>query len=49
MISDGLQQWASKTKSVAETYKKLADLITDTPTQLSESKVFHGICCDLLK
>ncbi|RMX51019.1 hypothetical protein pdam_00018443, partial [Pocillopora damicornis] len=41
-ISDGLQQWASKTKSVAETYKKLADLITDTPTQLSESKVFHG-------
>ncbi|PFX15868.1 hypothetical protein AWC38_SpisGene19878 [Stylophora pistillata] len=41
-ISDGLHHWASKTISVAETYKKLADLITDTPTHLSESKVFHG-------
>ncbi|XP_020603065.1 uncharacterized protein LOC110042071 [Orbicella faveolata] len=41
-ISDGLQQWASKTLLVAGAYKKLADLISDTPTQLTDSKVFHG-------
>jgi len=42
-ISDGLQQWASKTLLVAGAYKQLADLITDTPTQLTDSKVFHGM------
>jgi len=41
-ISDGLQHWASKTLLVAEAYRKLANLITDTPTQLTETKVFHG-------
>ncbi|XP_015753398.1 PREDICTED: uncharacterized protein LOC107333149 [Acropora digitifera] len=41
-ISDGLNQWASKTLLVAEAYSKLANLIPDTPTQLSESKIFHG-------
>lgn len=41
-ISDGLQHWASKTLLVAEAYKKLANLITDTPTQLTETKVFYG-------
>lgn len=41
-ISDGLKQWASKTLLVAEAYDKLATLITDTPTQLTENKVFHG-------
>lgn len=41
-IADGLEQWASKTLLVAGAYRKLADLITDTPTQLTESKVFHG-------
>lgn len=43
-ISDGLQQWASKTLLVAGAYKQLADLITDTPTQLTDSKVFPGMC-----
>jgi len=42
-ISDGLQHWASKTLLVAEAYKKLANLITDTPTQLTETKVFYGM------
>ncbi|XP_044180006.1 uncharacterized protein LOC114971354 isoform X2 [Acropora millepora] len=41
-ISDGLNQWASKTLLVAEAYSKLANLIPDTPTQVSESKIFHG-------
>ncbi|XP_074633304.1 uncharacterized protein LOC141892070 isoform X2 [Acropora palmata] len=41
-ISDGLNQWASKTLLVAEAYSKLANLIPDTPTQVSESKFFHG-------
>lgn len=45
-ISDGLQQWASKTSLVAEAYKQLADLITDTPTQLTDSKLFHGMCSE---
>ncbi|KAK2566655.1 hypothetical protein P5673_009316, partial [Acropora cervicornis] len=40
-ISDGLNQWASKTLLVAEAYSKLANLIPDTPTQVSESKFFH--------
>jgi len=48
-ISDGLQQWASKTLLVAGAYKQLADLIPDTPTQLTESKVFHGMCSRLNK
>ncbi|XP_067033594.1 uncharacterized protein [Acropora muricata] len=43
-MSDGLNQWASKTMLVAEAYSKLANLIPDTPTQLSESKIFHGSC-----
>ena len=42
-ISDGLQQWASKTLLVAGAYKKLANLITDTPTQFTETKVFCGM------
>jgi len=42
-ISDGLNQWASKTLLVAEAYSKLANLIPDTPTQVSESKIFHGM------
>lgn len=42
-ISDGLHQWGSKTLIVAEAYKKLANLITDTPTQLTETKAFHGM------
>ncbi|XP_073256655.1 uncharacterized protein [Porites lutea] len=41
-ISDGIQEWASKTLLVAGAYRKLADLINDTPTQLTESKVFSG-------
>ncbi|XP_067028432.1 uncharacterized protein [Acropora muricata] len=41
-ISDGLNQWASKTLLVAEAYSKLANLIPDIPTQVSESKIFHG-------
>ncbi|XP_067028301.1 uncharacterized protein [Acropora muricata] len=41
-ISDGLNQWVSKTLLVAEAYSKLANLIPDTPTQVSESKIFHG-------
>ena len=41
-ISHGLNQWASKTLLVAEAYSKLANLIPDTPTQVSESKIFHG-------
>lgn len=41
-ISDGLHQWASKTLLVAGAYKQLAELITDTPTQLTDNKVFHG-------
>ncbi|XP_044180003.1 uncharacterized protein LOC114974577 [Acropora millepora] len=41
-ISDGLNQWASKTLLVAEAYSKLANLIPDAQTQLSESKIFHG-------
>ena len=45
-ISDGLEQWASKTLMVAGAYKQLADLITDTPTQLTDSKVFHGTCSE---
>ena len=48
-ISDGLHQWASKTLLVAGAYKQLADLITDTPTQLTESKVFHGMCFELIQ
>ena len=47
-ISDGLHQWASKTLLVAGAYKQLADLITDTPTQLTDSKVFHGMCSELI-
>ncbi|XP_074633677.1 uncharacterized protein LOC141892342 isoform X2 [Acropora palmata] len=43
-MSDGLNQWASKTMLVAEAYSKLANLIPDTPTQVSESKIFHGSC-----
>ena len=46
-ISDGLHQWASKTLLVAGAYKQLADLITDTPTQLTDNKVFHGMCSEL--
>ena len=42
-ISDGIQEWASKTLLVAGAYRKLADLINDTPTQLTESKVFSGM------
>ena len=42
-ISDGIRQWASKTLLVAEAYRKLADLIDETPTQLTESKVFSGM------
>ena len=42
-ISDGLNQWASKTLLVAEAYSKLANLIPDTQTQVSESKIFHGM------
>ena len=42
-ISDGIRQWASKTLLVAEAYRKLADLINETPTQLTESKVFSGM------
>lgn len=45
-ISDGLEQWASKTLMVAGAYKQLADLITDTPTQLTDSKVFPGTCSE---
>ncbi|XP_044179998.1 uncharacterized protein LOC122961451 [Acropora millepora] len=41
-ISDFLNQWASKTLLVAEAYSRLANLIPDTPTQVSESKIFHG-------
>ncbi|XP_015753395.1 PREDICTED: uncharacterized protein LOC107333148 isoform X3 [Acropora digitifera] len=41
-ISNGLNQWASKTLLVAEAYSKLANLIPDTPTQVSERKIFHG-------
>lgn len=46
-ISDGLHQWASKTLLVAGAYKQLAELITDTPTQLTDNKVFHGMCSEL--
>lgn len=42
-VSDGLHEWASKTLLVAEAYKKLSNLITDTPTQLTETKVFQGM------
>ena len=42
-ISNGIQEWASKTLLVARAYRKLADLINDTPTQLTESKVFSGM------
>ena len=42
-ISDGIWEWASKTLLVAGAYRKLADLINDTPTQLTESKVFSGM------
>ena len=42
-MSHGLSQWASKTMLVAEAYSKLANLIPDTPTQASESKIFHGM------
>ena len=42
-VSDGLHEWASKTLLVAEAYKKLSNLITDTPTQLTETKVFKGM------
>ena len=42
-ISDGIQEWASKTLLVAGAYRKLADLINDPPTQLTESKVFSGM------
>ena len=42
-ISDGIQQWASKTLLVAGAYRKLADLINDTPSQFTESKVFSGM------
>ena len=42
-MSDGLNQWASKTLLVAEAYSKLANLIPDTPTQVSASKIFHGM------
>lgn len=41
-LSGSLEKLAEKTVSICSAYRKLAEEIPDTPTQLSESKVFPG-------
>ncbi|XP_048588735.1 uncharacterized protein LOC116601899 isoform X2 [Nematostella vectensis] len=41
-VSESIQTLAEHTLAVSGTYRKLAELIPDTPTQLSEDKMFAG-------
>lgn len=45
--SESIEKFAKQALSVSTAYKDLADLIPDTPTQLSESKVFPGQSSDM--
>ncbi|KXJ16565.1 hypothetical protein AC249_AIPGENE27205 [Exaiptasia diaphana] len=40
--SESIEKFAKQALSVSTAYKDLADLIPDTPTQLSEEKIFQG-------
>ncbi|XP_031573659.1 uncharacterized protein LOC116307525 [Actinia tenebrosa] len=42
LVAESIQTLAEQTLCVSKSYKQLADLIPDTPTQLTEEKVFKG-------